>query len=62
VDDDAIVEIPVTNDNEDEALVKECEDCTFWMNHPVDWKIFLTDTSSKANHEDPKKELQTIHG
>jgi hypothetical protein len=61
-DDDVIMDISVTNDNKDEALAMERENCTLWINQPVNWMSFLTNTSSKAKNEDLKKELQIIHG
>jgi hypothetical protein len=57
-----IVEMPVMNFNEDEALARESDNCTLWINQPYDWTSFLTDISSRAKHEDLKKELQTIQG
>jgi hypothetical protein len=52
----------VRNDNEDEAFARDLENCTLWINQPVDWTSFLTNASSQAKDEDLKKELQTIHG
>jgi hypothetical protein len=49
------------NDNEGEALAKECVNYALWINQPVDWTSFLTEISSKAKYEDLKKELETIH-
>jgi hypothetical protein len=57
-----IVKIPVTTYNEDKALVKERDKCTFLINQSVDCTSFLTDTSSNTKGEDLKKELQTIYG
>ena len=50
------------HDNEDYALARERDNCTLWIKHPVYWTRFLTDTSSNANNEYLKKELQTIPG
>jgi hypothetical protein len=61
-DENVIMDIPVTNDNKDEALAMEQENCTLWINQPVDWTSFPTNAYSKAKNEDLKKELQTIHG
>jgi hypothetical protein len=61
-DNDVIVDIPVMNDNEDESLAMEHENCTLWINQPVDRTRFLNNTSSKTKNVNLKKELQTIHG
>jgi hypothetical protein len=39
-DDDVIVNVPVMNDNEDEALAMEHDNCNLWINQPVDWTSF----------------------
>ena len=57
---DFIVETTV-HDNEDDALERERENCTLWINQSVDWTSFLTDNSYNANNEDLNKYLQTIH-
>ena len=49
-DDDDTVETPV-HDNEDDALVRECENCNLCIKQSVGWPRFLTDTSSNANNE-----------
>ena len=48
--------------NEEDSLAMERDNFTSWIKQPVDWTLFLTDTSSNTNNEDTKKELQTIHG
>jgi hypothetical protein len=49
-DDDVILDVPVMNDNEDEALAMERDSCNLWINQPVNWTSFLTDISSKAKY------------
>ena len=58
---DFIVETLVHN-NDDNSLARKFDNCTLWINQPVNWTCFLTDTSSNTNNEDLKKEFQTIHG
>jgi hypothetical protein len=62
LDDDIIVEIPNTEDNEEDTLAMERDNCTLWINQSVDWMNYLIKTSSNAKHENLKKELQTTHG
>ena len=53
-DDDAIVENTVY-DSDGHALSRERNNCTLWIENPVKWTHFLTDTSYNANTEDTKK-------
>jgi hypothetical protein len=53
-DNDVIVEIPVMNNNEVQAMAMTCDNCTLWINQPVAWTNFLTGISSKAKDEDLK--------